>query len=101
MSSLSFVCNGLGLVGVVGTGRAIKHHRTQSTVSNTPVPPFLRTIDSKDVPPMGGGMNSGPAMMFVDLLAHTAPDGKAWTAKDIDVLNRRWTQVGVMRMWED
>lgn len=50
---------------------------------------------------MGGGMNSGPAMMFVDLLAHTAPDGKAWTAKDIDVLNRRWTQVGVMRMWED
>lgn len=42
----------------------------------------------------GAGMNNGPAMMFVDLLPHKAPDGMAWKPKDIDLLNRRWTQVG-------
>lgn len=51
--------------------------------------PFA-TQRSKDVPPKP--MNSGPAMMFVDLVPDAAPDGKEWRSKDIDALSARWSQ---------
>ncbi len=41
---------------------------------------------------MGGG-GDGPVMLFVDLVAHQAPNGAAWTSPDIDVLNKKWRAV--------
>lgn len=37
-------------------------------------------------------MKSGPAMMFVELVPDSAPDGKAWRDKDVDALSKRWSQ---------
>lgn len=69
-------------------------HSFNTQLDRPHTPASSITIDSKEMPPMGGaGMNNGPAMMFVDLLPHKAPDGVAWKPKDIDLLNRRWTQV--------
>lgn len=43
-------------------------------------------------PPMMGAQ-TGPKMMFVDLLPEKAPDKTAWSSRDVELLTKKWRRV--------
>lgn len=43
-------------------------------------------------PPMMG-KQTGPKMMFVNLLPEKAPDKTAWSSRDVEMLSAKWRRV--------